>query len=130
MNSEGCDPKGRDLVGGSGILLWIVPIVILVITAGLGGLYALVSWPPLLVFMGAACLVNARRCDRLHCYFTGPYFLLLAAVSLFYGLGILPLGPRGWQWLNNALVVGAVVLCCIPEWVFGKYVRRRGATRR
>src|SRR5215472_7958110 len=119
MNSEGCDPKGRDLVGGSGILLWIVPIVILVITAGLGGLYALVSWPPLLVFMGAACLVNARRCDRLHCYFTGPYFLLLAAVSLFYGLGILPLGPRGWQWLNNALVVGAVVLCCIPEWVFG-----------
>lgn len=60
--------------------LWIVP----------GGVAAAafvgtVRLPTLLLIgaaacavMGAACLVNAARCGRLHCYFTGPYFLMLA----------------------------------------------------
>ena len=33
------------------------------------------------VVMGLACLVNAARCHRLHCYITGPYFLLLAVAA-------------------------------------------------
>ncbi len=119
-----CAPGGRDLFSRLGILIWVIPIVILGITAGFGGLYAALSWPPVLLFMGGACLVNARRCGRLHCYFTGPYFLLLALVSLLYGLGVLPLGQHGWQWLCEALVIGAVALCCIPEWLFGRYRAR------
>jgi len=123
-----CAPGGRDLTcGGSGILLWVVPIVILVVTAGFGGWYAAFTWPPLLVLMGAACLVNARRCGRLHCFITGPFFLLLALVSLLYGSGILPLGARGWQWLTDALLIGGGVLCCVPEWLFGKYLRHGAA---
>jgi len=121
-----CAPGGRDLTcGGSGILLWVVPIVILGVSAGFGGWYAAVAWPPLLVFMGVACLVNARRCGRLHCFVTGPYFLLLAVVSLLYDTGIMPLGAGGWQWLSSALLVGTCVLVCVPEWLFGKYVMRK-----
>jgi hypothetical protein len=117
----------RDLLSGAGILLWVVPIAVLVISANLGGLYAAVAWPLALGFMGVACLVNARRCGRLHCYFTGPYFLLLAVASLLYGLGLLDLGKRGWSWLSLALLGGAIVFMCVPEWLFGRY-RRRGAT--
>lgn len=120
-----CAPGGRDLTcGGVGILLWVIPIIVLGVTAGFGGAIAAIAWPPLLLIMGVACLVNALRCGRLHCYLTGPYFLLLAAVSLFYGLGMLPLGDRGWQWLSSALLIGTCVLVCIPEWLFGRYVAR------
>jgi hypothetical protein len=121
-------PAPRDLTsGGRGLLIWGVPIAILVVTADLGGLYAATAWPPALAFMGIACLANARRCGRLHCFFTGPYFLLLALLSLLYGLGIVDLGKRGWSWLSLALLIGAAVLISVPEWLFGKYRRRGGA---
>jgi hypothetical protein len=113
--------------GGASILLWVVPVAILSVTASLGGLYPVVAWPLALSFMGVACLVNARRCGRLHCYLTGPYLLLLALLSLLYGLGIMDLGKHGWSDLSLALVIGAAVLICVPEQLFGKYVRRSGA---
>ena len=117
----------RDLFkGGRGLLIWGVPIAAIVVSARLGGIYPVFVWPLALGFMGVACLVNAWRCGRLHCFVTGPYFLLLAFLSLLYGLGILDLGTRGWSWLSLALV-GGVVLTCVPEWLFGKYVRRGGA---
>ena len=89
---------GRDLAcGGFSILIWIVPTILLVAAAVVGGVYPVIAWPVLLIFMGGACLLNARRCGRLHCFITGPFFLLLAAIALLYGLGILPLGQHGWQ---------------------------------
>ena len=110
------------------ILIWIVPTIILVATVYVDKhiveSYLVVIWPVLLTFMGVACLVNARRCGRLHCFITGPFFLILAALSLLYGLGIIPLGMYGWQWLVYILVIGSCVLTCVPEWLFGKYVRR------
>ena len=106
------------------ILIWVVPAIILAITAGFGGPYLVVIWPVLLTFMGGACLLNAKRCGRLHCYITGPFFLILAVVSLLYGLGIVSLGPHGWQWLVDVLLIGGCVLTCVPEWLFGRYVRR------
>lgn len=78
-------------------------------------------WPPVLTFMGAACLRNARRCGRAHCYLTGPFFLLLAGLSLLYGLGVRRLGVHGWSILSAVLLVGSVVLICVPEWLFGRY---------
>jgi hypothetical protein len=71
--------------------------------------------------MGAACLPNARRCQRFHCYLTGPYFLVLALTSLLYGFGILPLGARGWSMLSVDLAVGGPCLVYVPEWSFGRY---------
>ena len=68
-----------------------------------------------------ACrLVNALRCGRLHCYLTGPFFLVLAGVALLYGLGVLPLGSDPWGLLWTILAVGAV-LACSSEWLFGRY---------
>lgn len=120
--SQECASK--DLACGRNLLVWIVPGIGLVVAASLGGLVATVLWPLLLSFMGGACLLNARRCGRLHCFITGPFFLLLAGVSLLYGLGVLPLGPHGWQWLLSTLLIGGCVLICVPEWLFGRYVRR------
>jgi drug/metabolite transporter (DMT)-like permease len=81
-------------------------------------------WITSLAFMGVACLMNAFRCGRVHSYFTGPFFILGAIVSLGYGVGFLPFGPSGWKWIGTVTIIGAIALCCIPEFIFGRYRRK------
>lgn len=130
--------KGHDLASGLRFwLIFVLPIVVLSFTGTVRtptldrvlAPYLVVIWPALLVFMGGACLYNARSCGRLHCYLTGPFFLILAAVSLLYGLGWLPLGPHGWNWLADVLIFGSIILTWVPEWLFGKYWRRPQAKK-
>lgn len=81
---------------------WGVPISILLAASWLPERYLVVVWPSVLTFMGIACLVNARRCGRVHCYATGPFFLILGAAALLYGLGAIPLGAHGWNILDSS----------------------------
>jgi len=80
-------------------------------------------WFASLSVMATGCLVNARRCGRTHCYFTGPFFILMALASLFFGIGSLPLGSSGWNWIGGVTLCGAVILGCVPELLLGKYRR-------
>jgi hypothetical protein len=123
--AESCangEPDKNDWARGTRLLLiWCLPVAILVVSAWIGPRYLVVAWPTLLAWMGVACLLNARRCHRLHCYLTGPYFLLLALTGLLYGLGVVPLGSRGWSMLSVALVIGGPFLVYVPEWALGRY---------
>lgn len=74
--------------------------------------------------MGAACLLNARRCGRTHCHFTGPFFLLVALAVLAHGFGLLPLGPHGWTWLGAVIVIGTALLWSGSEMLAGRYLHR------
>ena len=78
-------------------------------------------WTAALTVMGAACVANARRCGRIHCFVTGPFFLLAAVATLLYGMGVISLGAHGWNLIGLTILIGAIVLCCLPEMVFGKY---------
>jgi hypothetical protein len=104
--------------GVRGCLTWGLPAALLILSPVQ---YFVVVWPTMLTFMGVACLLNASRCGRVHCYFTGPFFLLLALIGLLYGLDVVPLGARGWSRLSVALVVGSVAFIWAPEWLFGRY---------
>lgn len=120
-------PLHKDWASGwRGLLLWGVPISILMAASSLPERYLVVIWPSVLTFMGFACLANARRCGRVHCYATGPFFLILAAIALLYGLGAIPLGRNGWNTLGLILPVGSIVLCSGPELLFGRYRSSRG----
>ena len=88
--------------------------------------YLVVIWPTALSFMGVACLINARRCGRVHCYVTGPFFLILAAAALLHGLRVVWLGKEGWNILGLILIVGSALLSIGTEWIFGKYRRANG----
>ena len=74
-------------------------------------------WTVSSAVMGAACLLNAARCGRVHCRFTGPFFILAAIASLAYGLGLLPLGPSGWKWIGAGTIIGACALTLHPRTV-------------
>ena len=47
-----------------------------------------VVWTVALVWMGAACILNARRCGRTHCRYTGPYYLAMIAPVVLLAVGI------------------------------------------
>lgn len=81
-------------------------------------------WSFALLWAGAACIANACRSGRLHCYITGPFFLLLAAASLLYGLGGAPSGLHGWLWIAAVYVGGTPLLTFVPEWIWGRYSDR------
>jgi hypothetical protein len=75
-------------------------------------------WTPAFVLAGASCVVNARRCGRLHCFATGPLYLLLGVATLLIELDMLPI-HSGWLLLVAA--VGTVVAYA-PGWIGGRYV--------
>lgn len=78
-------------------------------------------WAVALTIMGSACLTNALRCGRVHCFWTGPFFLLMAIVSLLYGFGIIASISEGWNVIGLVTLIGAVGLWWIPEFFAGKY---------
>src|SRR5262245_20497021 len=70
-------------------LAWWVPK-----GAIIGGLFLPVSlraviWIVALIWMGTACILNAKRCGRTHCRFTGPYYLAAIAPVLMLGTDML-----------------------------------------
>jgi hypothetical protein len=79
-------------------------------------------WPLVMVLAGwgGFCGTNAMRCGRLHCYITGPAFLIAAAWLALAGLGFLAVANH---WFN-ALVFGALLLGVLAELAFGRYGRR------
>lgn len=110
----------NDLVGSRmAWLAWRLPnlLVLLGIFWSEGRVWL---WLPAFLVAGVACLANAARCGRRHCYFTGPVYLLGAAATLLTGLGALSLH---WSWILIGVVAGGI-LGYVPEWMFGKYVNK------
>lgn len=86
-------------------------------------------WVAMLVWMGAACIANARRCGRTHCRFTGPFFLSMAGLVAAYAAGTLPIGSAGWAILGAATFLGNAVLWWGSERAWGAFSRSPGASR-
>jgi len=122
-NATNC--KSRDILSSWWrvfILYWLPAIAIVVAGApAISSGWRTVVWTVALATMGVPCIVNALRCGRVHCYLTGPFFLLMALIALSYGLGILHLGGNGWNLLGLLTLIGAIALWCLPEMFLGKY---------
>ena len=131
MESDTTPSKSRDIFSSprSAYTLFWLPATAIVVSGGswFSSGWRTIIWPVALVTMGTACIANALRCGRVHCYLTGPFFLVMAFVTLFYGLGVLPLGGKGWDLIALTILVGGTALCCLPEMFFGKYRKRHGA---
>lgn len=98
----------RDWVGNwrSFCLFWGLPGAAMVLAGLLDSLTRAVIWTAALLWMGGACLANARRCSRTHCRFTGPFFALMVVGVIAHASGALDLGPHGWSILGGATLVG------------------------
>ena len=128
MESNATTCKSRDILSSWWrvfILYWLPAIAIVLAGApAISSGWRTVVWTVALAAMGVACIVNALRCGRVHCYLTGPFFLLMALIALSYGLGFLHLGGNGWNMLGLMPLIGAIALWCLPEMFLGKYRQR------
>lgn len=105
------------------ILWWGLPIAIGAASAGLlrlppradAGVCAL-----LFAWMATGCLLNARRCHRVHCYISGPALLLGAIFAGLVAAGVIDLGPSIF---GNAVsaILALALLSFVPEIVWKRY---------
>lgn len=68
----------------------------------------------------AACVANAARCRRRHCYLTEPVFLAAAGLSVLRGA--FHAGPS-WNWISGVVILGWLLGWSLEQ-VFGSYVGR------
>ncbi len=121
---EACVRRDLSARAGSFVALWVVPGLIAgaVALAPFPQDVGAAAWAIALAWMGGACVINARRCGRLHCYFSGPVLLAGATLSLALADGVLDLGAFGLPAIVAAtLMLG--VLTYMLERVWGRYRR-------
>jgi hypothetical protein len=111
----------RDWLGSvhTSLLAWWMPKV-----AILAGLFVAVSvraviWIIALIWMGTACILNARRCNRTHCRYTGPYYLVMIVPVLV--LGIVSAGIYNWMFLAMLILGGSWAIWWGTERIRGKF---------
>jgi len=79
-------------------------------------------WVAFFAIAGALCSsAYVRRCSRLHCYMTGPLFLLSAGYLSTVQLSLVPFLGNTWF---VAVVLGTTALAFLAEMIFGKQVQR------
>ncbi|MFZ3266412.1 MAG: hypothetical protein WA172_20585 [Terriglobales bacterium] len=125
MKRDTTTSRSRDILSNRllSFALFCLPVIAIVATGyyDVGGGWRTAAWVLALSIMGTACVANAARCGRMHCYLTGPFFLVMAVATLLYGVGVVPLGANGWNIIGMSILVGAIALSCLPELFFGKY---------
>ncbi len=110
-------------------LLWRLPALVMVVIAfpDIGSEAKGIVWALCLSVFSFGCVSNAMRCGRLHCYFTGPFFLVMAVASLLHGFGVFSLGSLGWLWIGLVTLFGGIGLTVVPEKIWGQYAGGGGA---
>lgn len=125
------EPSSKDWAGDKRnfVMLWGLPSVAILAAGFLGPTLRTVIWTVILLWMGGACVVNARRCNRTHCRFTGPFLILMAALVVGYAARLLPLGPYGWDILEGIIFAGSAILWWGSERVLGEFIGEKKSLR-
>lgn len=122
MTKAPCEPKELSESPRTFVIAWGLPILLLLSANFLTYPYSVIGITVAFLWMGTSCLTNARRCQRRHCYISGPVFLIGGAASALAGFGLVDLGPQGLNYVIWA-TVALVILSFVPEFIWGKYLR-------
>jgi|SRR5215470_4695616 len=103
------------------LLAWKIPQAVII--AGLLAPERLRAavWIVALLWKGTACILNARRCGRTHCRYTGPYYLAMIVPTFVLGSGIVSVGIYGWLVLAGIILLGSKLIRWSTERAWGKF---------
>lgn len=102
-------------------IAWGLPTALLLTGLLAGPSLRAVLWTIALAWMGGACLLNAKRCGRTHCRFTGPYYLAMILPVLLLASGTVSAGYYGWLILGLFILAGGKVIWWASERRYGRY---------
>tara|TARA_A100001391_G_C5082736_1_gene280314 strand:+ start:3769 stop:4170 length:402 start_codon:yes stop_codon:yes gene_type:complete len=123
-----CETNTDDWVANQGRLVftWGLPATLMVITGLIQPAPWLIGvvWASALSWMGFACLINARQCGRMHCFFSGPFFLLGAIMALATAMQWIE--AMTFNTLGVFLLIGTPLFCVLPEVFWGTYKDKPG----
>ena len=109
--STDTDASTRDWLRSprASLLAWWVPHAAIVASLLAPVPVRAAIWIVALIWMGLACILNAKGCGRTHCRYTGTFYLvmivpvfLLAGIRLFLGVFILAGGKIIWWATEHA----------------------------
>jgi len=121
--ANGAIQPSRDWLGStrSRALAWWVPQAAIVAALIAPVPLRAVIWIIALVWMGTACVLNARHCGRTHCRYTGPFYLGMIAPVLVLVSGTVPVGIYGWLILGVLILAGSKIIWWATERAWGKF---------
>ncbi|WP_420967259.1 hypothetical protein [Bradyrhizobium sp. B120] len=113
----------RDWLGGvyTSSLAWWIPKAAIFASLFVSVSFRTVIWIVALVWMGTACLLNAKRCSRTHCRYTGPFYLAMIVPVVALGTGVVAAGIYGWIGLGVFTVGGSGLIWWATERTWGKF---------
>jgi uncharacterized membrane protein len=118
----GAAQRRTDWVGSirAGALAWWIPHGVLIAGLFVEARLRTAIWIVALAWMGTACILNARRCGRTHCRFTGPFYLVMIVPVGVLGLAV---SARFWAWaaLAALIVFGGKIIWWATERAWGKF---------
>ncbi len=103
------------------LLAWWIPQAAIVAGLFVPVLVRTVIWIVALAWMGTACILNARRCGRTHCCYTGPYYLAMIAPVLVLASDIVSVDFYGWLILALLILAGSKIIWWATERAWGKF---------
>ena len=108
-------------------LLWVFPVLSIILASvfDLSDLWTGGVWTIAMAIMGCGCGANVRRCGRVHCHITGPFFLVISGIALLHVIGVLDVSKVNWAIAGWTVGVLAAALTVITEIIFGKYVSKK-----
>ncbi len=112
-----------DWVGNAraNILAWWLPKGAIIATIYVPVTLRATIWSIALIWMGMACILNARRCGRTHCRYTGPFYLAMVAPTLLLASGVASVGFYAWSALAAFIIFGGLLIWWATERVWGKF---------
>src|SRR5262249_49553468 len=96
-------------------LAWWIPYAAVIAALFVSAPIRAVVWTVAFIWMGTACILNARRCNRTHCRFTGPYYLAMIMPVLALGFGMISAGISGWIALGVLILGGSKLIWWLPS---------------
>jgi hypothetical protein len=115
--------SSRDWLGSvrTSTVAWWLPHSVLIAALFVSAPVRAIVWTIALVWMGVACIFNARRCNRTHCRFTGPYYFAMVVPVLALGFGLIPAGIYSWIVLAALILGGTKLIWWATERAWGKF---------
>ena len=97
MSSPTADTS-HDWLGSkrTNLLAWWIPLAAILAGLFMPAALRTADWVIALGWMGTACILNARRCNRTHCRYTGPYYLAMIVPVMALGAGLVTVGILAW----------------------------------